>query len=170
VSLPVSRGWISGRRIAERTTAVRSADSIGQPLRSDRDHRHGSADRRRTCHKPEPESNAMRPRSWTAWSVLLVLLAPAVSSAQRVIELPARDRALREAPADVSRVGTDEGESWETFASVSQLAFDRNDNLYVLDQGNFACSCSTRTATSSGNSANRAADPASASSLHRSAC
>lgn len=86
---------------------------------------------------PEPEYVTMTHRPFIPWLVLLALIVPAVASAQRAIELPARDRPLRDRPTDVWKVGTDEGESWEMFAGIAQLAFDRNDNLYVLDQGNY---------------------------------
>jgi hypothetical protein len=41
----------------------------------------------------------------------VALLSPPAASAQRTIELPARDRVLQSAPAQVWAVGTDEGES-----------------------------------------------------------
>jgi hypothetical protein len=66
----------------------------------------------------------------------LVLLTPIAAGAQSIIDLPAQDRPLTDAPAGVWAVGTDEGESWEMFAGITQLAFDSSDNLYVLDQGN----------------------------------
>lgn len=70
------------------------------------------------------------------WIVAILLSGPVAASAQQRVELPARDRVLSDAPTALWAVGTDEGESWEMFASISNMAFDANDNLYVLDQGN----------------------------------
>jgi len=67
---------------------------------------------------------------------LLALAVPTFGAAQQRVELPARDRMLTDQPARVWAVGTDEGESWEMFANVGALAFDAQDNLFVLDQGN----------------------------------
>jgi len=74
-------------------------------------------------------------RTVIAFATLLAA-APAVALAQQRVDLPARDRALEDEPVREWAVGTDEGESWEMFASLSQLVFDGGDNLYVLDQGN----------------------------------
>src|SRR5690606_29180218 len=40
-------------------------------------------------------------------------------------------------PADVYSVGTVEGRDWEMFSDIRSLAFDRDDNLYVLDGQNY---------------------------------
>lgn len=57
-------------------------------------------------------------------------------AAQQVIKLPARDRPLTEQPATVFTVGAEEGESWEMFSGIRSVAFDRADNLYVMDGQN----------------------------------
>jgi hypothetical protein len=58
-------------------------------------------------------------------------------AAQQVINLPERDKALTGEPTPVFAVGKEEGESWEMLSNVSAVAFDRQDNLYILDSGNF---------------------------------
>jgi hypothetical protein len=63
-----------------------------------------------------------------------VLVAPA--AAQRV-EIPVKETALQGTPAQVFSVGTEEGRDWEMLARVTSVAFDRQDNLYVLDAGNY---------------------------------
>lgn len=75
----------------------------------------------------------------TVRSALFTLLLATVAvpaDAQQRVELPARDNALRSRPVDVWSVGTDEGESWEMLSNVMSMAFDANDNLHALDQGN----------------------------------
>jgi hypothetical protein len=56
--------------------------------------------------------------------------------AQQSVKLPARDRPLTERPATLFTVGAEEGESWELFSGIRGAAFDRADNLYVLDSQN----------------------------------
>jgi len=65
---------------------------------------------------------------------LALVVAPA--AAQQAVTLPARDKALGERMTNVWTVGTDEGRDWEMFAGIRSVAFDRRDNLYVLDQQN----------------------------------
>jgi hypothetical protein len=69
-----------------------------------------------------------------AWIALACWGAPA--AAQQVVKLPARDVALRDRPADVFSVGTVEGRDWEMFSQVRAVAFDRRDNMYLLDGQN----------------------------------
>ena len=66
---------------------------------------------------------------------LVLLVGPL--AAQQKVALPARDTPLRERPANVFTIGAEEGESWEMFSGIRALAFDRADNLYVLDGQNF---------------------------------
>jgi hypothetical protein len=73
-------------------------------------------------------------RSSTAALTLLLLGAPL--AAQQTVRLPQRDRPLSERPADVFAIGREEGRSWEMFSGVRGVAFDRADNLYVLDGQN----------------------------------
>ena len=54
-------------------------------------------------------------------------------AAQEVIELPAGDRLLEANFEEVYRVGSLDGDEWETFGRVSGVAFDESGNLYVMD-------------------------------------
>ncbi len=54
-------------------------------------------------------------------------------TAQQVIELPAEDRILDSDFEEVYRVGSFDGDEWETFGSVISVAFDETGNLHVLD-------------------------------------
>ena len=63
------------------------------------------------------------------------LLHAAAAQAQQTVRLPEEDRALAMRATPVFAVGTAEGREWEMFSRVEQVAFDRGDNLYVLDGG-----------------------------------
>jgi hypothetical protein len=54
--------------------------------------------------------------------------------ADAVVRLPAEDRALPP-PAPVYAIGAEDGAEWESFAHLGHLAFDADDNLYILDRG-----------------------------------
>lgn len=54
--------------------------------------------------------------------------------ASNVVQLPAQDRELA-APADVYTLGAEDGPEWQSFGHVAHVAFDGEDNLYVLDRG-----------------------------------
>jgi hypothetical protein len=56
--------------------------------------------------------------------------------AQQAVNLPTRDKALAEKPAVVFTYGKEEGASHELLAGVRAVAFDKADNLFVLDQQN----------------------------------
>ena len=58
-------------------------------------------------------------------------------NAQQLLQLPARDNMLAERPTNVFAIGAEEGESWEMFSGIRALAFDKADNLYILDGQNF---------------------------------
>jgi len=57
-------------------------------------------------------------------------------AAQQRVQLPIEDRAIGLRTQSLFSVGVEEGEPWETFAQVWQVAFDRGGRLYVLDTGN----------------------------------
>ncbi|HEV2147541.1 MAG TPA: 6-bladed beta-propeller [Longimicrobiaceae bacterium] len=63
------------------------------------------------------------------------LLAAPAAQAQQNVRLPEKDRPLALRTTPVFAVGTAEGRDHEMFTRVDQVAFDRNDNLYVLDGG-----------------------------------
>ena len=71
----------------------------------------------------------------SALAALMALLVPAAKSvpAQEVIELPAEDRLLDAAFEDVYRIGSFDGDEWETFGIIGAVAFDASGNLFVLD-------------------------------------
>jgi hypothetical protein len=58
---------------------------------------------------------------------------PSAAAAQEVVELPAGDRVLEPALQEVVRVGSLDGELWETFGEVRGVAFDGAGNLHVFD-------------------------------------
>lgn len=60
------------------------------------------------------------------------LAVPALH-AQEVIDVTGRDRRIDPEFDEIYRVGVMDGESWEMFASVGQVAFDAEGNLYVFD-------------------------------------
>jgi hypothetical protein len=64
-----------------------------------------------------------------------VLAAPA--AAQQRVEIPTKEKVLQGTPAQVYSIGTEEGRDWEMLARVTSVTFDRQDNLYVLDAGNY---------------------------------
>lgn len=68
-------------------------------------------------------------------AVAALLAGPALH-AQQVVRLPARDRPLAGQATPLFSIGAEEGESWEMLSNAEQVAFDRADNLYVLDRGN----------------------------------
>lgn len=51
-----------------------------------------------------------------------------------VVDLPAQDRPLSADFEEVYRIGSLDGETWETFGAVAAAAFDARGNLYVLDR------------------------------------
>ena len=66
-------------------------------------------------------------------SILTLTLAASALSAQEVVELPGRDQRIDPDFEEVYRVGVLDGESWEMFGQVNQVAFDAEGNLYVFD-------------------------------------
>lgn len=69
-------------------------------------------------------------------ALALVLASAADIAAQQTLNLPARDRLLTEPLVPQFSIGADEGEHWELLAGVRQVAFDRAENLYILDSNN----------------------------------
>ena len=66
-------------------------------------------------------------------SILTLTLAATALPAQEVVELPGQDQRIEPDFEEVYRVGVLDGESWEMFGQVSQVAFDGQGNLYVFD-------------------------------------
>ena len=73
--------------------------------------------------------------SFTKLAVLLIAL-PVAASAQQKIALPAQDKPLSEKPVRLFSIGAEDGEDWELLSGVRSVAFDAQDNLYVLDANN----------------------------------
>jgi DNA-binding beta-propeller fold protein YncE len=67
---------------------------------------------------------------------LLIALLATPAAAQQVTKLPAQDKLLPGKPTTQFSIGAEDGEDWELLSRVSQVAFDREENLYVLDGGN----------------------------------
>ena len=67
-----------------------------------------------------------------AWCLADLACVPA-AAAQEVVELPAEDRSLDADFEEVFRVGGIDGELWEQFGRIQDVAFDRAGNLYLLD-------------------------------------
>ena len=65
--------------------------------------------------------------------VMAVLAAPTALLAQEIVEITGQDQRIDAEFEEVFRVGVLEGESWEMFAEVSEVAFDADGNLYVFD-------------------------------------
>ena len=68
-----------------------------------------------------------------SFALMAALGAPPVLPAQEIVEVTGRDRPIDAAFEEVYRVGVLDGESWEMFAEVSEVAFDADGNLYVFD-------------------------------------
>ncbi|MFG1690825.1 6-bladed beta-propeller [Gemmatimonadota bacterium] len=71
-----------------------------------------------------------------AVAALALLVQPAFGSAQQDVELAGRDRVVDLQATELYNVGSMDGADWEVFASVSEVAFDADGNLFVLDGGN----------------------------------
>ena len=67
-------------------------------------------------------------------SVAAAMLIVAPLGAQEIVELPADDRNLDASFEDVFRIGSFDGEAWETFGEIAGTAFDEAGNLYVFDR------------------------------------
>lgn len=65
-----------------------------------------------------------------------LLATSRIASAQQTVALGDRDRFLEGAPQELFRVGENDAREEEQFARVAATAFDRDDNLFVLDAQN----------------------------------
>ncbi len=66
--------------------------------------------------------------------IATLFLAPHLP-AQEVIELTGDDRRINAGFAEVYRVGSLDGQPWETLGQVGVVAFDARGNLHVFDHG-----------------------------------
>jgi hypothetical protein len=76
----------------------------------------------------------------SSWFPVVALAIAAVSGtpvgAQEIVTLPAADRALSARTQPLFSVGRADGRDWEVFGSIGDVAFDADENLYVLDRQN----------------------------------
>lgn len=63
-----------------------------------------------------------------------LVLAATSAGAQEVVDLPGEDRALEADFEEVYRIGSFDGDAWETFGEIAGTAFDAVGNLYVFDR------------------------------------
>ena len=77
--------------------------------------------------------NASRLVSIHSSLLMAGLVGPSTLLAQEIVEVTGRDRPMDPAFEEVYRVGVLDGEPWEMFASVGQVAFDAEGNLYIFD-------------------------------------
>ncbi len=75
-------------------------------------------------------------RRISGWAAVAAIgLTTAVpSTAQEVVEMPAADRVLSSDFEEVFRIGSFDGDTWETFGEIGGTAFDAEGNLYVFDR------------------------------------
>ena len=66
--------------------------------------------------------------------VFALIFAMNAVAAQEVVELPGADRALSSDYEEVYRVGSFDGDVWETFGDIAATGFDENGNLYIFDR------------------------------------
>ena len=64
---------------------------------------------------------------------MAVLAGPSALLAQEIVEVTGRDQQIDADFEEVYRVGVLDGEPWEMFGQVNQVAFDAVGNLYVFD-------------------------------------
>lgn len=67
------------------------------------------------------------------YGAFVMMLVGSPLAAQQRVELPARDRAATLTARTLFQVGAVDGEEYETFGNVNDVAFDSRGNLYVLD-------------------------------------
>lgn len=72
--------------------------------------------------------------TFAATMLAAALLSADAAAQDRIVRLPERDRPLAGTPAQVFSIGRADGAAHEAFGIVAGVAFDANDNLYVLDR------------------------------------
>ena len=70
-------------------------------------------------------------------AVLVAVLATTAGplAAQQVVQLPTDDRFLDADFEEIYRLGSVDGDGWDTFGHVGGVGFDGDGNLYILDRG-----------------------------------
>jgi len=69
-------------------------------------------------------------------AALACAMVAAPAAAQRLVDLPGRDKVLAGTPQAIYTVGREDGDTPDVFAGVNAVMFDRSGNLYVLDRDN----------------------------------
>lgn len=78
-----------------------------------------------------------RTRAHVAGAAVLVAVLGTTAgplATQQVVELPADDRLLDADFEEVYRLGSTDGDRWDTFGRVGGVGFDGDGNLYILDR------------------------------------
>ncbi|MCY4574972.1 MAG: 6-bladed beta-propeller [Gemmatimonadetes bacterium] len=78
--------------------------------------------------------NTIRFPSVSSCLLMAALATPSSLLAQETVEITGRDQRIDANFEEVYSVGVLEGESWEMFAQVTQVAFDAEGNLFVFDE------------------------------------
>ena len=73
-------------------------------------------------------------RTWLSGLALACLLGSGSLGAQDVVDMPAEDRPLTADFEELYRIGSLDGDAWETFGEIAGTAFDAAGNLYVFDR------------------------------------
>jgi hypothetical protein len=72
-------------------------------------------------------------KRWGAVAVVGLMTSTPLG-AQEVIEMTGEDRRMNADFEEVFRIGSIDGDTWETFGEVAGMAFDGDGNLYVFDR------------------------------------
>ena len=72
-------------------------------------------------------------RSFATGILAATLLTTLPIAAQEIVDLTGRDQRLNADFEEIFRVGVLNGESWEMFGAVRDVAFDASGNLYLFD-------------------------------------
>ena len=66
-------------------------------------------------------------------SMTLIVASAGSVAAQNMIELPAENRPVSADFEEVYRLGSVDGDGWDTFGDIAGVSFDAAGNLYILD-------------------------------------
>ena len=86
-------------------------------------------------HRVTTQHHAERIVVGTAALMTVLATAALPLFAQEVIELPVEDRRLDADFEEIYRLGSVDGDGWDTFGHVGSVGFDGDGNLYILDMG-----------------------------------
>ncbi len=78
-------------------------------------------------------SHPSTPWPWIIRTSVACLLPGGLASGQEIIALPDEDRWLQPGFEELYRVGSLNGDDWDTFGGVSAVAFDGAGNVHILD-------------------------------------